>query len=71
MAALTIRSRAGFNWTAVSWGGPDEPASDDCSYCEAPIPKDDVPLMIWTKDGWCARFCDGCQRTWFGMECGD
>ena len=27
----------GFDWTLVSWGGPDEPAADSCSYCDADI----------------------------------
>jgi hypothetical protein len=58
----------GFIWQAVSWGGPDERVSDICSYCDAPIADDDVPLILWNDVGWCARFCDACQRRWWGLQ---
>ena|ERR1700733_8937621 len=58
----------GFNWQQVSWGGPDEPQAETCSYCDAPIEEDSVPLMIWNADGWGAQFCDDCQERWWGME---
>ena len=60
--------RPGFDWTAVGWGGPDEPAADTCSYCDAEIPEDDVPLILWNQDGWCARFCIACIQTWWGVK---
>ncbi len=65
MSLLT--PRPGFNWQAVSWGGPDEPAAEDCSYCDAPIPDDSVPLILWNNASWCARFCEACQERWWGM----
>jgi hypothetical protein len=64
-----INPRTAFNWTAVSWGGPDEPASEVCSYCDAPIGEDDIPLTLWNKDGWCARFCEACQVRYWGAGC--
>jgi hypothetical protein len=41
---------------------------ETCSYCDAPLPEDGVPLMLSRPDGWCAQFCDDCQRTWWGAE---
>jgi hypothetical protein len=64
---MTLAPRHGFNWQAVSWGGPDEPVAEECSYCDAPIPDDGVPLILWNEEGWCARFCDACQERWWGM----
>jgi hypothetical protein len=63
-----LRPAPGFLWMAVSWGGPDEVVSDRCSYCSELISDDDVPLMLWTKAGWMAQFCDACQRRWWGLE---
>jgi len=63
-----LAPRPGFNWQMVNWGGPNEPASDDCSYCGDEIPEDCVPLILWNKDGWCARFCDHCMATWWGIK---
>jgi hypothetical protein len=63
-----LRPAAGFDWTAVSWGGPDEPVSETCSYCDAALPEDGVPLMMWTPQGWCAQFCDACQRRWWHVH---
>jgi hypothetical protein len=57
----------GFNWLAVSWGGPDQPPTEHCSYCDAPLLDDEVPLILW-QGGWCARFCCQCCKTWWGME---
>ena len=34
---IAFQPRAGFNWMAVSWGGPDEQSAEDCSYCDAPL----------------------------------
>lgn len=52
---------------AVSWGGPDELVATECSYCDAPIPEDDMPLRIWNEDSWAAVFCRKCQKDWWGM----
>jgi hypothetical protein len=65
---MALRPAAGFRWEAVSWGGPDEPVSDDCSYCGDAIGEDDIPLRLWTQDGWGAAFCDACQTRWWGLE---
>jgi hypothetical protein len=65
---MTLAPRPGFNWQAVSWGGPTEPVADDCSYCDEPIPEDGMPLILWNKDGWCARFCTICQAKWWGIK---
>ena len=63
-----LQPSAGFDWSAVSWGGPDELVSETCSYCDAPIAEDDFPLMLWNRDGWCARFCAACQSRWWGVR---
>lgn len=70
MKGNALQPRPGFNWMAVSWGGPDELRTDKCSYCETLFPKDDafVPLIVWRDDGWCAEFCDACQRDWWGLR---
>jgi hypothetical protein len=54
----------------VNWGAPDQQRTTVCSYCSAPFPEDDadVPLILWNADGWCAAFCDTCQRKWWGLE---
>jgi hypothetical protein len=65
MASLT--PKPGFNWLQVGWGGPDEPAAEECSYCGEPIPEETVPLILFRDDGWCARFCDACMVTWWGF----
>jgi hypothetical protein len=67
MPGHSLRPREGFNWTAVSWGGPDEVVSETCSYCDAPIPEDDTPLILWNAEGWCARFCLKCCADWWGL----
>ena len=58
---------AGFEWMAVSWGGPGEPLVRQCSYCDAEIDSDDVPMVMWTSTGWRARFCVECQSQWWGL----
>jgi hypothetical protein len=63
-----IRPKPGFNPMLIKWGGPDEPRTETCSYCEAPLPEDDVPLILWNDDGWCAEFCRGCQEKWWGLK---
>ena len=54
----------GFDPTMLSWGGPDEPAAEECSICDAPFSEDDVPLIMWREDGWCVRLCDACVERW-------
>lgn len=62
----------GFNWSKVRWSGPDETRTTICSYCGTPFPDDDesdfVPLILWSKDGATAEFCDNCQRDCFGLR---
>jgi hypothetical protein len=45
---------------AINWEGPHETPGDRCSFCEAPFRQDDVPLVMWSSEGWTARFCDRC-----------
>jgi hypothetical protein len=61
--------RQGFDPTLLSWGGPDEPAAEECSICDAPLGNDEepdyqIPLIIWREDGWCVRLCDTCTQRW-------
>lgn len=65
---LTLSPKRGFDWSKVTWGRPDSPRSVLCSYCSAAIAEDDVPLIMWTSEGYAAQFCDACQATWFGMQ---
>ena len=58
----------GFNWMAVSWGGPDEPRTETCSYCDVELRGDGLPLVLWNAEGWCAEFCTDCQRRWWGLR---
>lgn len=62
-----LAPRPGFEWCAVNWGGPDEPRTEVCSYCDAPLDEESVPLILWNREGWCAEFCDQCQETWWGI----
>src|SRR5882672_3190728 len=66
--AISIAPRPGFDWTAVNWGGPDEPRTAHCSYCGDALDPNGVPLIMWTKSGWCAEFCDHCIATWWGGQ---
>lgn len=70
---MKLEPRPGFDWAAVSWGEPDEPPTETCSYCVAPLgdpdePDYEVPLILWTRAGGCARFCINCQRQWWGLS---
>jgi hypothetical protein len=58
----SLRFRPGFDAMLLSWGGPDEAPSEQCSICDAPL--EDVPLIIWRSDGWCVRICDACVARW-------
>jgi hypothetical protein len=63
-----IATLSGFDWRRVAWGAPDAPRSALCSYCSAGISQDDVPLMIWKRDGSCAQFCEACIAKWWGSD---
>jgi hypothetical protein len=70
---VQLRPKPGFDPSLINWGGPDEPPSDECSYCDAPLPDPespdyDIPLTMWNQDGWCARFCAACMTRWWGFE---
>ena len=39
MPGHSLQPRAGFNWQAVSWGGPDEVVSEICSVLRRPDPR--------------------------------
>jgi hypothetical protein len=67
-APAKIKPAEGFDWDRVTWGKPDEMPSEFCSYCSTEIPEDSVPLTLFTDDGHAARFCDNCQRRWWGMR---
>jgi hypothetical protein len=54
-----------FDWRKVTWGRPDSRPSVLCSYCSAVIPEDSVPLILWTPEGYAARFCDACAELGF------
>jgi len=72
MTASFLRPRPGFEWSAVNWGGPDEPRTEHCSYCGDAFPDRNesgfIPLILLRRDGWVAEFCDHCQATWWGMQ---
>ncbi len=63
-----LRPAREFDWMRVSWGGPDEPRTETCSYCDAPLDDESVPLIMWNQDGWTAEFCDACQIRYWGAE---
>ena len=70
---MKLQPNPGFNWMAVSWGGPDEPQTETCSYCEALLgePEDEsyeIPLILCSTNGWVAQFCIACQRKWWGLS---
>lgn len=61
----TLTPKPGFDWHHVAWGRPDSPRSALCSYCSAGIGEDDCPLILWTRKGFAAQFCDACVERWF------
>ena len=67
-STIELYPKPGFDWTLVNWGGPDQVRTDKCSYCDADLAEDDVPLILWNSRGWCAEFCRACQKTWWGVE---
>lgn len=62
-----IEPRRDFDWKRVTWGAPDAPVSETCSYCGQTIPEDHVPLRIWNDEGWTAQFCDPCMTQHWGF----
>lgn len=64
---IKLRPIGDFDWTAVSWGGPHERVALTCSYCDAVLGEDEMPLMFWNRDGWAAQFCEACQQTYWGL----
>jgi hypothetical protein len=68
MSAPTLAPKPGFDWAKVTWGRPDSVPSVLCSYCSAVIPEDDVPLIMWSAEGWTVRFCKQCRKVWWGFE---
>jgi hypothetical protein len=65
---MQLKPEKGFDW--VTWGRPDAIVSPLCSYCSASFKEDDMPLIIWSKDGHAAKFCDECQVRWWGLTAG-
>jgi hypothetical protein len=63
-----LKPKEGFDWSRITWGRPDSPPSVLCSYCSASIGEDDVPLIMSSREGWTARFCDACQKRWWGFQ---
>jgi hypothetical protein len=49
------------------WSAPDSKIAPFCSVCQAHIPDDDVPLMMWNDQGACVQFCDDCSATAFNL----
>jgi hypothetical protein len=65
---MKLEPRPGFDWNHVAWGKPDSPRSALCSYCSAGIGEDDVPLILWSENGYAAQFCAACQATWWASN---
>ncbi len=63
-----LRPAPGFDPLRLRWGGPEEPQSDECSYCDEAIAEDSCPLRMWRDDGWAVVFCDDCAERWFGLK---
>lgn len=64
--SAALQPRPGFDWSRVRFGAPDARVADDCSYCEAPLGEGEAPLMLFTKKGAMAQFCEDCQERWWG-----
>jgi hypothetical protein len=64
---MALQPSSEFDWLCVSWEGPDETPRRKCSYCETPIGRDEARLCIFSGDGWAARFCKACERTYWGL----
>jgi hypothetical protein len=44
----------------IVWSAPDSRIAPFCSICQAHIPENEVPVMVWDAEGACAQFCDNC-----------
>jgi hypothetical protein len=69
---MSLSPTPDFDWLLVEWRGPKQTAATSCSYCREPLGDDEddgyeIPLMLWNKDGWGARFCINCQRRYWGF----
>ncbi len=62
-----VRLGEGFDWNRVSWAAPDQPQPTACSVCDAPIGMEELPLLLFTEQSWCAALCDGCRRRWLRL----
>jgi hypothetical protein len=49
------------------WSQPDSRIAPFCSICQAHIPAEAAPLMMWDSEGACVQFCDACVNECF--EC--
>ena len=66
--AAVLKPKDGFDWKKVTWGRPDSVPTVLCSYCSAALPENSAPLILSNAEGWTARFCEECQRRWWGMQ---
>jgi hypothetical protein len=64
-ARLTLRLDA----PPLAWGRPDSPRRPLCAICHGALPE--VPVMMFTEDGWAANFCDKCFKRWFIVKEGE
>ena len=67
-SAPILRPLPGFDWNLVAWGAPDQPRTEICNYCDAPLRDDEIPLILGNGEGWIAEFCEACQRTHWGFS---
>ena len=63
----TLAPKPGFDWSRVKWGGPTDPLSFVCSYCDAAIDDEACPLRMMGETQF-AVFCDPCAERWFGLQ---
>jgi hypothetical protein len=54
----------------ILWGAPDDRPTERCSICETKFKDDDIPLCMWSSDGWAARLCDRCAEKHVSFEGG-
>jgi hypothetical protein len=64
----TLTPAREFDWSKVTWGRPDSVPSVLCSYCSASISEDEVPLILWDKRSFAAKFCKRCMQKWWGFR---
>jgi hypothetical protein len=55
-----MRLKLNVDMAMLSWGSPEERPTGRCSLCETPFTEDDVPLSMWSSEGWGASLCDAC-----------